>query len=123
MFNGLSGGFGSVCDDAVEPRHTRDERGKRRRRANDEIRDGVAAPMGFQIPFAQVEQVAARLDFRRAPQISRIHAQAGKRIGAGHDDVRGEDRAEFEGKGVSERSNFSSAPGARVASSPTRARR
>ena len=56
----------------------------------------VAAPARLHVPFAQVEQVTARLDFARLPDVRRFDAEALERIAADDHLVVGEDRAELE---------------------------
>ena len=47
------------------------------------VGEPVVAPFGFDEAFAKVQQVAARLDLARAPEIGRVHGQAGEGIGTG----------------------------------------
>ena len=69
---------------------------KRRRRPDDQDRPARRRGPGLEIRLPQVQQMAARLHLARAAEVGRIDAQAVERIGAGDDDVIGEDRAELE---------------------------
>ncbi len=56
----------------------------------------VAAAARFDVPFAQVEQVTAGLDFTRLADVRRFDAEAVEGIAADDHQVIGEDRAELE---------------------------
>ena len=83
-----------------EPRDAGHERGERRGRPHDEHGQRVGAAAGLEIAFAQVQQVAARLDLACAPQVRRIDGERREWIRAGNDGMVRENRTELEREGV-----------------------
>src|SRR4051812_33780112 len=81
---------------ALEARDAGYQRGKCRRRLQDQHRQRIGAAAGFEKPFAQVQQMAARLEFDRAAHVGGIDSERSERILSGDDDVVGENRAELE---------------------------
>ena len=61
-----------------------------------QLRQSVAAAARLDVPFAQVEQVTARLDFTRLADVRRFDAEAFEGIAADDHHVIGEDRAKLE---------------------------
>ena len=85
-----------VAGVTFEPGDARDERREGGRRLHDQVRQRVRAAARLEKPFAQVQQMAARLHFARPPHVGGVDRERRERVAAGDDDVIREDRAELE---------------------------
>ena len=85
---------------SFEPRNASQQRGKGRRRLDDQVGQRVRTTMGLEVRLSQMKQMAAGLHLARAADIGRVEPRRRERIRAGDNDVIREDRTELQRKGV-----------------------